>query len=122
MDKLTHYRNTIVKLLQEYYDLTPRRDREDLARDYLALDKERDCYLWIRSGWKDKKRIQHIIIYLRIERNQIWVEEDSTDLGVVDDLLRANIPQEDIVLGFHHPSQRSLTGFGCATENELVCH
>lgn len=120
MDKLTHYRNTIVRLLQDYYDLASRCDREKSVRDYLALDKERDCYLWIRSGWKDKKRIQYIIVYLRIERDKIWVEEDSTNLGVVDDLLRANIPQEDIVLGFHHPSQRSLTGF--ATEGELVYH
>jgi len=50
-------------------------------------------------------------MYLRIKDGKIWVEEDWTDLCVVDDLLAAGISKSDIVLGFHHPSKRPLTEF-----------
>ena len=50
-------------------------------------------------------------MYLRIKEGKIWVEEDWTDLCVVDDLLAAGISKGDIVLGFHHPSKRPLTEF-----------
>jgi hypothetical protein len=80
----------------------------------LTIDETRDQYIWFRFGWEDKKQIQHIIIYLTIKNGKIWVEEDATDLCVVDDLLSAGIPQNDIVLGFHYPSKRVFTEFATA--------
>lgn len=80
----------------------------------MAFDETRDQYIWFRFGWDDKKQIQYIIIYLCIKNGKIWVEEDATNLCVVDDLLSAGIPQADIVLGFHHPSKRGLTEFATA--------
>ena len=61
-----------------------------------------------------KKRIQHISMYLKIKDQKIWVEEDNTDLGLVDALLAADIPKSDIILGFQHPSKRTLTEFAVA--------
>jgi hypothetical protein len=66
--------------------------------------------IWL--GWK--KRVQHIILYLRIQNGKIWVEEDSTNFCIVDDLLNENIPSQDIVLGFQPPSKRPLTEFAIA--------
>ena len=48
---------------------------------------------------------------LCIKNDKVWVEEDATNLCIVDDLLSAGIPQTDIVLGFHPPSKRILTEF-----------
>lgn len=53
-------------------------------------------------------------MYLRIKNDKIWVEEDITDLCVVDDLLSVGIPKSDIVLGFHPPAKRVLTDFAIA--------
>ncbi|MCD8490334.1 MAG: XisI protein [Desertifilum sp.] len=115
MDSLTHYRNTIQTLLKHYYNLSQHQPASNTAKqgitEHLILDAERDQYLWLRSGWDDQKRVQHIILYFRIEDSKVWVETDNTDLCVVDDLIAANIPQQDIVLGFHHPSKRPLTEF-----------
>jgi XisI protein len=79
--------------------------------DRLILDEQRDQYLWLRCGWDGKRRVQHIILYLQIQNGKIWVEEDNTNLAIVDDLLEAGIPKTDIILGFHHPSKRALTEF-----------
>lgn len=114
MDKLEQYRHAIKKILTGYYEITNTKVRETTefeVSDRLAFDETRDQYLWFRFGWDDKKQIQYIIIYLCIKNGKVWVEEDATNLCVVDDLLSAGIPQGDIVLGFHHPSKRGLTEF-----------
>ena len=105
MDKLEKYRNVIKKILTEYYETTNTQVVKDAGvevSDRLAFDETRDQYLWFRFGWDDKKQIQYIIIYLCIKNGKVWVEEDATNLCVVDDLLSAGIPQADIVLGFTH--------------------
>lgn len=125
MDTLTNYRNTVRETITKYYNLTNSQtpnitnttisDRVPPAvADRLILDEQRDQYLWLRCGWDGKKRVQHIIVYLQIQNGKIWVEEDNTDLGIVDDLLAASIPKSDIILGFHHPSKRALTEFAIA--------
>lgn len=117
MDKLETYRSVIQKLLTEYYKMANTQvteNREVEASDRLALDDKSDQYLWFRFGWKEKKQIQYIIMYLCIKNGKIWVEADATNLCVVDDLLSADIPQSDIVLGFHHPSKRVSTEFATA--------
>ncbi|HEY9803134.1 MAG TPA: XisI protein [Leptolyngbyaceae cyanobacterium] len=117
MDKLDKYRSILKKILTEYYEMANTQvisNREIEVSDRLAFDEERNQYLWFRFGWDNKKLIQHIIIYLCIKNGKIWVEEDATNLCVVDDLLSAGIPQSDIVLGFHHPSKRGFTEFATA--------
>jgi XisI protein len=127
-EKLELYRSIIKKILDEYYQTTVTQShksiqnsskptetsdapKEPSADERIAFDDEHNQYLWFRFGWEEKQRIQHIIMYLCIKNGKIWVEEDATDLCVVDDLLAAGIPQTDIVLGFHHPRKRDLTEF-----------
>jgi hypothetical protein len=117
MDKLEQYRSVINKIFTEYYEMANTQVIKTTGvevSDRLAFDEKRDQYLWFRFGWDDKKQIQYIIIYICIKNGKVWVEEDATNLCVVDDLLSAGIPQADIVLGFHHPSKRGLTEFATA--------
>ena len=117
MEQLEHYRNVIKKILTQYYDMTQHQTQNLKgyeASERLAFDEIRDQYLWFRFGWDDKKLVQQIIIYLCIKNGKVWVEEDATNLCVVDDLLSAGISKNDIVLGFHHPSKRALTEFAPA--------
>ena len=114
MDKLEQYRHAIKKILTEYYEMSNSQDLKNgeiESSERLAFDEKRDQYIWFRFGWDDKKHIQYIIIYLCIKNDKVWVEEDATNLCIVDDLLSAGIPQTDIVLGFHPPSKRILTEF-----------
>ncbi|MBE9007261.1 XisI protein [Fortiea sp. LEGE XX443] len=122
MDTLTDYRNIIQEIIKKYYNLTNSQSAKTTdstisdrtspnITDRLILDAERDQYLWLRCGWDGKKRVQYIVLYLQIQNGKIWVEEDNTDLGIVDDLLAAGIPKTDIILGFQHPSKRAFTEF-----------
>jgi hypothetical protein len=119
MDKLEQYRQAIANILTAYYQMTANQIRANNtveasvseATDRLAFDKRRDEYMWFRFGWDGKKLVQQIVVYISIKNGKVWVEADVTNLGVVDDLLAAGIPQKDIVLGFHPPSKRALTEF-----------
>lgn len=115
--KLQTYQTKIQDILTHYYETTLQakqaQGQTDPA-DQLSFDNQRHQYLWFCSGWDGKKRIQHISMYLKIKDQKIWVEEDNTDLGLVDALLAADIPKSDIILGFQHPSKRTLTEFAVA--------
>lgn len=119
MDKLSHYRHLVTKILTEYdryassspnsdnKTLLPTADREHC----LVFDEERDQYLWLRLGWQGKKRVKGINIHLRIKNEKIWVEEDLTENGVATELINAGVPRHDIVLAFYPPEERNLTEF-----------
>ncbi len=114
MDKLNHYRDLIKKILTEYYEWASNTPRAGIE-ECLAFDEVREHYFWFHIGWDGKHRVQGVMVYLRIRDEKIWVEEDWTKQGIVNDLLEAGVPHEDIVLGFQHPSKRPLTEFANAT-------
>jgi XisI protein len=117
VDRLEQYRHTIEQVLTSYYRMTIDRTSNTAnseVSDRLAFDSIHDQYLWFRFGWEDTRKVQQIMMYLSIKNGKVWVEEDATDLCVVDDLLAAGIPKYDIVLGFHYPKKRPLTEFATA--------
>jgi len=80
----------------------------------LAFDEKHDQYLWFQVGWQGNKRVRGITVHVRIKNNKIWIEEDWTEEGVANELLKEGVPQSDIVLAFHHPDDRPLTDFAVA--------
>ncbi|MCI0699847.1 MAG: XisI protein [Planctomycetia bacterium] len=81
---------------------------------HLIADADQGIYLLQRVGWHEKKRVNNIVLFARIRDGKIWIEEDNTDLPLADELVRAGIPKEDIVLGFQPPERRHLTEFAVA--------
>ncbi len=53
-------------------------------------------------------------VLMRIIDDKIWVEEDRTMYGFVDELLAAGVPRADIVLAFQPPKMRQYTEFAVA--------
>jgi hypothetical protein len=113
MDKLSHYRNIIKNILIEY-DRLCNSSPDDDVESLLSLDNERDQYLWFQVGWQKNRRIKGITVHIRIKNNKIWIEEDWTEEGIATELLNVGVPQSDIVLAFHPPSDRALTEFATA--------
>lgn len=110
MDKLSRYQSVVQKILNEYQQWAAGDTQTD-TQQYVSFDKMRNHYFWFHSGWQGKKRSFGVTVYLRIVADKIWIEEDWTKQGIANELLEAGVPSEDIVLGFQHPSKRSLTEF-----------
>ncbi|NEO86623.1 MAG: XisI protein [Spirulina sp. SIO3F2] len=113
MDRLAFYRKSVKTILQDYHAWVAQTPGEAL-QSCLSLDEDRDQYLWFNVGWQGKTRIFNVIVCVQIKAGKVWVEEDWTRQGIVDELLQAGIAQEDIVLGFQHPTKREFTGFAVA--------
>jgi hypothetical protein len=111
VDQLIQYQNIIKEVLQGFIKRHHVSTSDDDIETLLITDDDHGHYMVIKNGWRGKDRVQHIPIFVRIVDGKIWVEEDWTDYEVVDRLLKAGIPQEDIVLAFHHPSMRQYADF-----------
>jgi len=114
MEKLNQYRNIIKKILTEYDKLASQTPNPEGVDSILAFDKKRDQYLWFQTGWYDDRKIRGITVYIRIKNQKIYIEEDWTEEGIANELLKENIPKQDIVLAFHDPESRKSTEFAVA--------
>lgn len=113
MDPMKHYQKIIKNVLQEY--LHRFSSSKDQTVDTLfSTDDQHGVYIILKNGWQGKDRIQNILIFIRLVNEKVWVEEDWTDFDVVGRLMEAGVPQENIVLAFHHPTMRPLTEFATA--------
>jgi hypothetical protein len=111
MDRLIQIQATIKEILRGYIKQYQASSHDAGVETLLVTDDEHGQYLVIKNGWRGKDRVQHIPIFIRLVDDKVWVEEDWTDYEVVDRLLKAGIPQEDIILAFHHPSMRQYSEF-----------
>jgi hypothetical protein len=114
MDKLISYRNLIKKILTEYEHIASKTPNPSGVDSVLAFDEQRDQYIWGQVGWHEDKKITAITVYVRIKNNKIYIEEDWTEEGIANELLREGVPKKDIVLAFHDPETRKFTEFAIA--------
>jgi hypothetical protein len=113
MEGLEKYRYLIKKILTEYHEwISGSSNLND--ESYLIFDELHDHYLLLFMGWGGKKKNSNIHIHIRIENEKFYIEEDWTEEGITTELLREGVPKEDIVLAFHSPESRKLTGFAVA--------
>jgi len=108
MDSLIVFRQAVKETLENYAKTFNNGEGVEML---LVFDEARDEYLVLRHGWAGKKRINHIPIFVRIQNEKIFVEEDWTDRDIVGQLMAYGIGRERIVLAFHHPSLRPFTDF-----------
>lgn len=107
MDTRLNYTDTIKAILQDYAEYY--RQGGIVLRK--LFDDDHKSYMLLKIDWQGKKYIHRSPIHMEVIGGKIWVQHDDTEDGVADDLLRAGVPEKDIVLGFRHPEVRSHTGF-----------
>jgi hypothetical protein len=113
MESLKTYRELIKRYICEYVDLfnNPPTENEET---FAVFDEESDNYLCMTLGWQGRKRVKYTTLHVRIRKNKIYIEEDWTEDGIANMLVREGVPQSDIVLAFHSPKMREFTDFAAA--------
>jgi hypothetical protein len=112
MDKVVKYRHLIEDLLTNYASPASQNDKD--LEDQLIFDAKRDHYQLLSVGWNNNKRVYFCLLHLDIKNNKIWLQENSTDYDIVDDLIKRGVPYSDVVIGFHPADVRKLTEFAVA--------
>src|SRR6516165_6867565 len=113
MDKLNSYREVIVSCLTEWEAYIRRASHNGIEIQHV-FDEANGQFMLLYVGWDGNRRVHKTILHLRLRDNKIWIEEDDTEEGIATALVRAGVPQQDIVLGFHSPTKRHLTEFASA--------
>ncbi len=111
MDTLSRYRKTIEEILEEYANVPYAYG--DIKTE-VVFDRSRDRYLLVNVGWEDDARVHGALVHIDIIDGKVWIQRDGTEDGMATDFLRAGIPREQIVLGFHAPRVRQHTEFAVA--------
>ena len=111
MDRDNAYRAIVKRVLQEVADITP---SDENIRTEFVCDEALGHYQISQVGWEGKRRVDDVFLHIDVLDGKVWLQHDGTNLRIADDLVRAGIPKEDIVLAFHHPSRRKDTEFAVA--------
>lgn len=112
MEKLVNYRNWIKSLLSNYVQ-EGRTDRSDIE-DQLIFDTDHDHYQVLSVGWEKGQRVFFCVLHLDIKNDKIWLQENSTDYDIAEDLMALGVPASDIVIGFIPLDARALSEYAVA--------
>jgi len=111
MDKIEHYRKTIREIIQSYAQYKPARGDVQIE---VVFDEANDHYELMYAGWNGPYRIHGPVLHLDIRNEKIWIQHDGTEDGVANDLVKAGISRDQIVLAFKAPDHRRHTDFAVA--------
>jgi hypothetical protein len=111
MDKLKTYRDAIQALLEAHCENPV--GQADIETQIL-IDPVRDHYQLMRVGWNGLHRAYYVILHFDIKNGKVWIQQNTTDSDVAQELIEKGISQGDIVLGLQPPYKRPLTGFAVA--------
>ncbi len=108
MDRLDHYRAIIAGLIEDYARYIPSHGQIEVEA---IVDRVRDHYEVMHVGWDGVRRVHGCVVHIDIRGGKVWVQYDGTTRPVVEELMAAGIPREEIVLGFHPADVRRHTDF-----------
>ncbi len=111
MDRLGQYREAVQALLKQYSRCW--NDDQDIESE-LFFDIARDHYQLMSVGWDDLDRVYHTVLHFDIKDGKVWLQQNTTDSDVGQELIDMGVPKNDIVLGLHPPYKRPYTGYGVA--------
>jgi len=111
MDQLDQYRACIQTLLEQHSQF---KTQTEGIENELFFDTTRDHYQLMRVGWNGLSRVYHTVLHFDIKDGKIWLQQNTTDIDVGQELIDMGIPKEAIVLGLHPAYKRPYTGYGVA--------
>ncbi len=110
MENLTRYQDIVIGYLQERSQLIPY-NLPDID-SWVIADRESGHFQLLQAGWQEYQYVFTVVLHVHIRAGKVWRMRNITEQEVADVLMERGVAREDIVLGFRHPQNRALTGFG----------
>jgi hypothetical protein len=80
----------------------------------VIFDAGNDHYELIYAGWNGPYRIHGSVLHIDIRHGKIWMQHDGTEGGIAEELVKAGVARDRIVLAFKPPDIRPYTDFAVA--------
>ncbi len=108
MGRVEELHQHVENFLRQYADM----DRQDdEIETQLIVDREGGHYQLMSVGWQKKHRVFGAMLHIDVKDGKIWIQHNSTEIPVAEELAERGIPKESIVIGFHSPFMRQFTEF-----------
>jgi hypothetical protein len=108
MAKLEQYRDKVKQILTKYSQYKPSYGEVEIEQ---IFDMERDHYQILSVGWNNQKRVYGTMMHIDIKDNKIWIQQNTTEVDIANELVEMGLPKHDIIIGFHTAKMRQLTDF-----------
>lgn len=98
MDKKLNHERAILAFLEEYARIKPINFRN--ATNQVIADKANGHYQLVRMGWQDGRYIHNTVFHFDLLGEKVIVQQNRTDLPIVEELKEYGIDEQDIVVAF----------------------
>jgi hypothetical protein len=100
MDSRITYREIIKQTLERYAQFRP--SHGDIRLDTI-FDDHQGRYSLMQTGWDRGRRVRGNLVYITMQKENIYIEYDGIEHGITDDLIANGIPEDHIVLAYLQP-------------------
>ncbi len=108
MDNVDQYSKLIKQLLKEYANYKPLNPN---IESQFVCDQENHHSQIVNIGWQNQVRVYGCILHLDIKDGKIWIQHNTTEIDIAQELVDLGVPKHDIVIGFHSPFKRRFTEY-----------
>lgn len=96
MAKTLKYERAILAFLDEYANIKPYGFNK--VQNQVIVDKQNHHYQLVRVGRHENKHIHYVVFHFDIIEDKVWVQQNRTDLPIIEELEEYGIPEKDIVV------------------------
>ncbi len=108
MADIKNYKKNVREIITRYAEERPLPGN---VESQMIFDTERDHYQLVNVGWDNDRWIYGCVLHMDIKNGKIWIQHNGTEIEVAEELVKAGVPEEDIVIGFHSPYKRKFTKY-----------
>lgn len=113
MDRINQYEKIILEVLGKYQQLF--QSNEPAISVRVVADRDGKHYQLLRYGWtSDMKFVHYAHFHIDIIDDKIWIQQNTTDVSIAEELERHGIKKSEIVLGVIFPYERQFTEYAAA--------
>lgn len=98
MDKALNYQKAILQFLEAYANVKPFGWKN--VQNQIVADRDRNHFQLVRVGWHNGEHIHYAVFHFDLVGNKVIVQENRTDIPIVDELIELGIQRQDIQLAF----------------------
>ncbi|MBS1251129.1 MAG: hypothetical protein MAG451_00159 [Anaerolineales bacterium] len=80
----------------------------------VIFDEANDHYELVYAGWNGPYRTHGSVLHIDIRDGKVWIQYDGTEQGIAEELVKAGIPRDRIVLAYKPPEIRPHMDFAVA--------
>lgn len=105
---INYLKQAIIIVLQDYLEFL---GEDPECKTQIVIDETHFSYLLIETGWHNSQRIYGTLIHIDIIEQKIWIQQDGTEQGIANEIVKQGISPTQIVLGYKTEERRKITDF-----------